>query len=62
MDGQQAPEVVRSLEENIRPSIDLRYEDGLDLAGRNEIYEILDEILAVLFPGSFSREKIGRMR
>lgn len=54
------PEVVKALEENIRPSIDLRYEDGLDLAGRNEIYEILDEILAVLFPGSFSKEKIGK--
>lgn len=54
------PEVVKALEESIRPSIDVANEDGLDLAGRNEIYEILDEILAVLFPGSFSKEKVGK--
>ncbi len=54
------PEVVKALEESIRPSIDFTNEDGLDLAGRNEIYEILDEILAVLFPGSFSKEKVGK--
>jgi serine O-acetyltransferase len=35
-------------------------EDGLDLAGRTEIFEILDDILAVLFPGSYAKEKILR--
>jgi serine O-acetyltransferase len=34
-------------------------DDGLDLTGRHDIYEILDDILAVLFPGSYSKEKIA---
>jgi len=34
--------------------------DGLDIAGRNDIYEILDDILAVLFPGYYSRQRVAR--
>ncbi|MBD3320788.1 MAG: serine acetyltransferase [Chitinivibrionales bacterium] len=34
--------------------------DGLDLAGRNEIYEVLDDLLAALFPACFSRERLGK--
>ncbi|MBD3393689.1 MAG: serine acetyltransferase [Chitinivibrionales bacterium] len=34
-------------------------DDGLDLAGRNDINEVLDDMLAVLFPGCYSREKIN---
>lgn len=54
------PDVVENLERRIWSSCNLSSEDGLDLAGRNEIYEILDNILAVLFPGCFSKEKIDR--
>jgi serine O-acetyltransferase len=40
-------------------SFDLHTEDGLDLAGRQEIYDVLDDLLAALFPGCFSRERVG---
>ncbi|NLW31641.1 MAG: serine acetyltransferase [Fibrobacter sp.] len=58
--NEKLPEVVNLLEQNIGESFDSQIEDGLDLAGRNEIYKILDNILAVLFPGSFSKEKLSR--
>ena len=35
-------------------------EDGLDLTGRNTIYSVLDDLLAILFPGAFSTERIDR--
>ena len=50
--------VVDELEQGLRGTNEIVYEDGLDLAGRNDIYEILDDILAALFPGSYSRERI----
>jgi serine O-acetyltransferase len=51
---------VRKLEQVIQENKTLHAEDGLDLAGRNDIYEILDDILAVLFPNSYSKEKVPR--
>jgi serine O-acetyltransferase len=54
----ELPEVVNRLEKNILLSNTLQKNDGLDLAGRNEIYEILDDLLAVLFPGCYSKDKI----
>ena len=30
----------------------------LNISGRNAIYEILDDLLSVLFPGSLSKEEI----
>ncbi|MBN1308102.1 MAG: hypothetical protein JXA18_09310, partial [Chitinispirillaceae bacterium] len=50
--------VVDELEKGLRGTREITSEDGLDLAGRNDIYEILDDILAALFPGSYSRERI----
>lgn len=52
------PEVVNKLEKSIRLSNTLQSEEGLDLAGRNEIYEVLDDLLAVLFPGYYSHENV----
>jgi len=52
------PDVVSALEQNIRESSNLDPDDGLDLAGRNEIYGVLEDILAVLFPGCYSRERV----
>lgn len=57
--NEKLPLVVDKLEQEMqsRPqSID----DWLDLAGRNEIYEVLDDILAVLFPNHYSKEKVAR--
>ncbi len=52
------PLIANGLENSLRKNGEPSADDGLDLAGRNEIYEILDDILAVLFPGSYSRERI----
>lgn len=54
------PSVTRELVSDLQTNNEINTEDGLDLSGRNEIYETLDDILAVLFPGSFSRERLSR--
>jgi serine O-acetyltransferase len=53
------PNVTRRLEESIKKDFGSASEDGLDLAGRNDIYRVLDDILAVLFPGYYSSEKVA---
>jgi len=52
------PEIVTALEQSIRKSSIFDSDDGLDLAGRNEIYMVLEDILAALFPGCYSRERV----
>jgi serine O-acetyltransferase len=54
------PEIVDKLEESILSNSDMQTNDGLDLTGRNDIYEILDNLLAVLFPSSFSKESFDK--
>jgi serine O-acetyltransferase len=58
--NERLPKIVDRLEHDIMNGPEAFAEDGLDLAGRNEIYEVLDDILAVLFPGYYSREKVAR--
>lgn len=50
--------IASELEHGIATGSDLCFEDGLDLAGRTEIYQILDDLLAALFPGSYSKESL----
>lgn len=52
------PDVVSRLESGISSGFHVHSEEGLNLAGRNAIYEVLDDILAALFPGAYSRERI----
>ena len=52
----QLTDVVARLEQSIRS---LRTEGGLNLTCRHDIYEVLDDLLAVLFPGYHSTEKIS---
>ena len=52
------PLVVRQLENSVISDFSVMAEDGLDLAGRNDIYQVLDDMLAVLFPGYYSMEKV----
>jgi len=54
------PEIVNKLESSILSSSEIEADEGLDLTGRNDIFEILDAILAVLFPGSFSKEIVDK--
>ena len=53
------PLVVGKLEKSLRNTNEISTDDGLDLAGRNDIYDILDDILAALFPGSYGRERVS---
>jgi serine O-acetyltransferase len=52
------PRIAEELEHGMLGTREECAEDGLDLTGRIEIYEILDDILAALFPGSYGKEKI----
>ncbi|MDR3012743.1 MAG: hypothetical protein LBU70_05985 [Chitinispirillales bacterium] len=58
--NERLPQIVDRLEADILTGGEAMADDGLDLAGRNDIYEILDDILAVLFPGYYSRGKVAR--
>lgn len=54
------PVIVDKLEEGILLNSDIHNNEGLDLTGRNDIYEILDNLLAVLFPSCFSKESFDK--
>jgi serine O-acetyltransferase len=54
------PKVVQRLQNDIQAESDVHSEEGLDFTGRHDIYEILDDILAILFPGSFSKQRVPR--
>jgi len=52
----------RQLERGVLNGFSAEGEEGLDLSGRNTIYEVLNDILAVLFPGFYSKDKVLRKR
>jgi serine O-acetyltransferase len=54
------PKVVQRLQNDIQENGDVHSEDGLDFTGRHDIYEVLDDILAILFPRCYSRQKVPR--
>jgi serine O-acetyltransferase len=54
------PGVVKRLEQSIMSGFHNHTAEGLDLAGRNAIYDVLDDILAVLFPDAYSRTKVDK--
>jgi serine O-acetyltransferase len=54
------PHVVQQLQNSMLEKSDLESDEGLDFTGRHDIYEILDDLLAVLFPGSYSRQRVSR--
>ena len=53
------PKIVDQLEKDIKSSFHVQTEEGLNISGRNAIYEILDDLLAVLFPGTYSKDKVS---
>jgi serine O-acetyltransferase len=53
------PAIAGALERGVRGTDEIIAGDGLDLTGRNDIGEILDDILAVLFPGSYGKEPVS---
>ena len=58
--NERLPQIVDCLERDLLGGPGAFAGDGLDIAGRNDIYEILDDILAVLFPGYYSRQRVAR--
>jgi serine O-acetyltransferase len=58
--NKEVPRVASRLEKSIVAGFSAQDEEGLDLSGRTAIYEVLNDILAVLFPGFYSKEKVSR--
>jgi serine O-acetyltransferase len=58
----QLPQVVNRLEEKVGTVYSIESDEGIAVAGRNNIYKILDGILAVLFPGAYSQIPIEKNR
>jgi serine O-acetyltransferase len=58
--NRRLPTVVDTLDAAIQSDGYIPNEEGLDFSGRNAIGKILDDMLAVLFPGCFSKEPVGR--
>ena len=58
--NEKLPLLVNTLGDSIRDGYHVESGDLLGLAGRQDIYEILDSILAVIFPGRYAKEKIGK--
>ncbi|HUI90973.1 MAG TPA: serine O-acetyltransferase EpsC [Chitinivibrionales bacterium] len=56
----RVPQVADKLERNVLSSFYSQEEEGLDLSGRTAIYEVLNDILAVLFPGFYSKDKVEK--
>ena len=54
------PGIAAKHEDILVNCMDVASQVGLDLAGRHDIYEVLDDLLAVLFPGSYSKKRIQR--
>ncbi|MFW5960231.1 MAG: hypothetical protein ACOCSE_03830, partial [Chitinivibrionales bacterium] len=53
------PGIVKDLEKNIRDGVHIEDDSGLNLSGRKAIYDALDGLLSVLFPGVYSKERIA---
>jgi serine O-acetyltransferase len=58
--NRRVPQVADKLEQNILSGFYTQDEERLDLSGRTAIYEVLNDILAVIFPGFYSRDKVTK--
>jgi serine O-acetyltransferase len=58
--NKRVPQVADKLEHNILSGFYTQEEERLDLSGRTAIYEALNDILAVIFPGFYSKDKVGK--
>lgn len=54
------PDVISRLEKDIVEGFHIQAEEGLNISGRNAICEVLDDMLAVMFPGGYAREKVSK--
>jgi serine O-acetyltransferase len=58
--NKRVPLVAKKLEQNILSGFYSQEEEGLDLSGRTAIYDVLNDLLAVLFPGFYSKDKVTK--
>jgi serine O-acetyltransferase len=58
--NKQVPRIAAKLEKRVVAGFYAQDEEGLDLSGRTAIYDVLNDILAVLFPGYYSKEKVSK--
>jgi serine O-acetyltransferase len=58
--NEKIPDVANRLEKSLINGFTVEQGDRLDITGRNAIYSVLDEILAVLFPGAYSNVEIEK--
>ncbi len=54
------PKIVDAIESSIFDEEKVIDERSLNLAGRNEICAVLDDVLAALFPNAFNRERVSK--
>lgn len=54
----EIPSIADSLEEQILSTYHIETDEGLNLAGREAINTILDDILATFFPGAYSKSNV----
>jgi serine O-acetyltransferase len=54
------PAIAGKLERAVRGGLSAGEEEGLDLSGRTVIYDILNDILGVLFPGFYSKDRVPK--
>ena len=57
---ERLPKIAAELERTILSGVHIQTEEGLNLSGRNEMYLLLEDILALLFPGVYSKERVER--
>jgi serine O-acetyltransferase len=58
--NKKVPGIADDLEKSILSSFYAQEEEGLNLSGRTAIYDVLNDILAVLFPGVYSTSKVSK--
>ncbi|MFC1582531.1 serine O-acetyltransferase [Planctomycetota bacterium] len=54
------PEVVKKIEATFEETYAVNTEEGLNLAGRDAVYNVLDSLLTVMFPGFFSKTPVQK--
>ncbi len=54
----ELPSIADELELQITAGVHVEADEGLNITGRKEVYHVLDDILAVLFPGAYSEERV----
>ncbi len=57
--NREIPAVTDALEKEITEGFHIQTEEGLNIAGRQAIYDVQDLLLSALFPGVWSRDKIN---